>query len=90
MELTNEQIKDIAFNTFQPHCDITMIDISEVWEKDGRHYRELNVWEDDPNKINGEITASVEVADHFTEDNVKHLLYAEIDMLGEYLLNQNQ
>ena len=77
MKLSNNQIKDIAYNTLQPHCDITMINISEVWEND-------------PNRVNGGLTASVEVADHFTKENVKHLLLSEVDLLQEYFINQNQ
>ena len=89
MILSNKELKVLAIETLHPISNIAMVSIDEIWKIEGKHYRELTVWEKG-GSVSDEIIASIKVDDSFNSDQVKHLLLAEVDYLEEFFLEQNK
>ena len=87
--ISNKELKVLAIETLHPISNIAMVSIDEIWKIEGKHYRELTVWEKG-GSVSDEIIASIKVDDSFNSDQVKYLLLAEVDYLEEYFLNQNK
>ena len=90
MELSNKELKDIAFQTLSPISTIDMISINEIWKLEAKHERELTVWRSANVFTGHEIEANITIQDDFTADQVKYLLLTEVNYLEEYFLNQKK
>ena len=89
MELSNKELKDIALRTLAVTCNVERVEVTDIWENNKEHVRQIVVWEESAS-ITGELIANIEVRDDYSADQVKYLLLAEIDYLQEYFLDQNK
>ena len=89
MELNNKQLKDIALRTLSVTSNVERVEVTDVWENNKEHVRQIVVWEESAS-ITGELIANIEVRDNYSADQVKYLLLAEVDYLEEYFIDQNK
>ena len=87
--ISNNELKDIALRTLSVTSNVERVEVTDVWENNKPHVRQIVVWEESAS-ITGELIANVEVRDNYSADQVKYLLLAEVDYLEEYFIDQNK